>query len=422
MRTASSHLSLAFLAVLVGFLLILSKVPWLQVLGIVLTFGGLLAPFYRDPLVRAFHRISGKPKQLEPTSLISKEDFSGRDASIGSEESKAITKSSAPSQNTFSENKSLVVGPADALRAYLDGGDLRELHLFGADLRGLTLPGANLSKMNLSRVNFSRMNLSKADLSEADLSEADLSWTDLSGANLSWAYCKGANFSGANLSGAMLLSTDLTGVDLTGCSVYGISASDAQLESAIQTNLIITPPSEPIITVDNLKVAQFVSLLLNSKEICDVVNTVGTKVVLVLGLFTPNREVILNVLKDKLRRKGYLPVVFDLDKPSSRDLTEEISALAHMSRFIIADVVNPESFSSKLRYIVPSLSSIPIQPLVKSSINEYNAFKSFETYPWFLKVFHYKDVADLLSSIEERVIEPPEEYYRHAHDNDTVIA
>ncbi len=421
MRTTSSYLSLAFFIVLIGFLFILSKVPWLQALGMVLVFGGLLAPFYRDSLGRVFHRISRKSEHLEPTRLVSKEDLPGRDASVGSKESEPITKSLAPYQNTFSENKPLVAGPADVLRAYLDRTDLRGLHLSGADLRGLTLLGANLSKMNLSRVNFSRTNLSKADLSRADLSEADLSWTDLSGANLSWADCKGANLSGANLSGAILLSTDLTGADLTGCSVYGISASDAQLKDAIQANLIITPPDEPIITVDNLKVAQFVSLLLNSKEICDVVNTVAIKVVLVLGLFTPKREIILNALKDKLRRKGYLPVVFDLDKPSSRDLTGEISALAHMSRFIIADVVNPESFSSKLRYVVPSLPQIPIQPLVESSIEGYNVFEQFEQYPWFLKVHRYRDVADLLGSLEERVIEPPEEFYRQTHDDAVVV-
>jgi hypothetical protein len=45
--------------------------------------------------------------------------------------------------------------------------------------------------------------------------------------------------------------------------------------------LIITPPDEPVVTVDNLEVAQFVYLLLNNEKIRDVINTIGEKGVLI---------------------------------------------------------------------------------------------------------------------------------------------
>jgi len=80
--------------------------------------------------------------------------------------------------------------------------------------------------------------------------------------------------------------------NLTGCQIYGISAWDVQLERAIQLDLIITPTTVPAITVDNLEVAQFIYLLFNNKKIRDVIETVGKKVVLILGSFTPDRKAI----------------------------------------------------------------------------------------------------------------------------------
>ena len=71
--------------------------------------------------------------------------------------------------------------------------------------------------------------------------------------------------------------------DLTACHVYGVSAWGVNLEGAKQTDLVITPTDEPAITVDNLEVAQFIYLLLNNKKIRDVIDTITSKVVLILG-------------------------------------------------------------------------------------------------------------------------------------------
>jgi len=38
-------------------------------------------------------------------------------------------------------------------------------------------------------------------------------------------------------------------------------------------------------------------------------------------------------IREELRRRDYIPILFDFDKPHSRDLTETISTLAHLSRF-----------------------------------------------------------------------------------------
>jgi len=76
------------------------------------------------------------------------------------------------------------------------------------------------------------------------------------------------------------------------------------LEGAQQHNLVITLSDEPTITVDNLKVAQFIYLLLENKEIRDVIDTVAKKAVLILGRFTPERKLVLDALRETLRTYG----------------------------------------------------------------------------------------------------------------------
>ncbi len=182
-----------------------------------------------------------------------------------------------------------------------------------------------------------------------------------------------------------------------------------QLERAKQENLVITPPDEPVITVDNLKIAQFLYLLLNNREIRDVIDTVAKKAVLILGRFTTERKAVLDGLRDALRTQGYLPILFDFDKPASRDLTETISTLAHLARFVIADITDAKSIPQELQMIVPNLPSVPVQPLILTSQHEYGMFEHFTRFPWVLPVYRYSDEVILLQSLQEKVVAPAEQ-------------
>jgi hypothetical protein len=207
----------------------------------------------------------------------------------------------------------------------------------------------------------------------------------------------------------MLVETNLNGAILTQCTVYGISVWKVQLDGAKQENLVITPENEPSITVDDLEVAQFIYLLLNNQKIRQVINTVTSKAVLILGRFTPERKVILDALRDALRQQGYLPILFDFDKPVNRDITETVSTLAHLARFVIADITDAKSIPQELMAIVPTLPSVPIQPLILNSQHEYGMFEHFTRYPWVLPVYQYIDQASLLQSLKENVIDPAEQ-------------
>jgi hypothetical protein len=160
--------------------------------------------------------------------------------------------------------------------------------------------------------------------------------------------------------------------------------------------------------VDKLEVAQFIYLLLNNEKIRDVIDTVTSKVVLILGRFTPKRKAVLNKIREELRKRDYLPVLFDFQKPGSRSLTETVSTLAHMARFVVADITDASSIPQELQRIVPDLPSVPVQPLLLASKPEYGMFESFRPYPWVLKPFYYENQKALEAGLDKKVIAPAE--------------
>jgi Pentapeptide repeats (8 copies) len=293
---------------------------------------------------------------------------------------------------------------ADLSEESLIGDDLQRAKLIRTDLSLADLRGVDLSRANLSRAN-----LSEADLRGANLSRANLSRAYLRGADLSSTSLEGANLTGANLSRAILVGTNLAGAILTQCSIYGISVWNVQLEGAIQDSLVITQRSEPTITVDNLEVAQFIYLMLNNARIRQVIETITSKVVLILGRFTPERKQVLDAIRNGLRKRDYLPVLFDFEIPASRDITETVSTLAHMARFVIADITDAKSIPQELTMIVPHLPSVPVKPLILNSQYEYGMFEHFTRFPWVLPVYRYKDKESLLNSLKESILDPAED-------------
>jgi uncharacterized protein YjbI with pentapeptide repeats len=296
---------------------------------------------------------------------------------------------------------------ADLSGANLAGANLSRANMAGADLSGANLYTANLIEANLRGANLRRANLRRANLHEANLAEANLTEADLTWANLHRTNLHGANLTEANLRGATLLRTMLDGVNLASARVYGVSVWDVTGTPASQTDLIITAEGEAVITVDDLKVAQFIYLLLDNPEVRDVIDTVSRKAVLILGRFTPERKAILDGLRDALRQNNYVPILFDFDKPKSRDLTETVRTLAHLSRFVIADLTDPKSIPQELQAIVPDLA-VPVAPIL-SGDRPYGMFTDLQRkYHWVLDVHQYNDLEDLLETLIERVIQPAE--------------
>jgi hypothetical protein len=160
-----------------------------------------------------------------------------------------------------------------------------------------------------------------------------------------------------------LVGTNLAEAVVTGCRIYGVSAWNVKLnEGTKQQGLVITTIGEPEVTVDNIEVAQFVHLLLHNEKIRDVIDTVGKKGVLLLGRFNEGRMKVLERLRDELRERGYLPTVFNFDKPETKDFTETVRLLAGLSKFVIADITNPKS--SPLELQAPEIM-VPFRPIIE---------------------------------------------------------
>src|SRR5262249_33386384 len=147
---------------------------------------------------------------------------------------------------------------------------------------------------------------------------------------------------------------------------------------------------EPVITVDNIEVAQFIYLILNNKNIRTVINTLTSKSVLILGRFAlPERKVILDALRNKLREHDLLPIVFDFDRPTDKDFTETIKTLAGISYFVIADVTNPKSSPLELQATIPDYQ-IPFVPIIQEGESPFAMMVDLQKkYPWVLPTRSY---------------------------------
>jgi len=188
-----------------------------------------------------------------------------------------------------------------------------------------------------------------------------------------------------------------------------VESKNLNLNRTAQRGLVITPRDEPSkITVDNLEVAQFIYLLLKNERIRSVIDTITSKVVLILGRFTPDRKIVLDALRQGLRMRDYLPVLFDFEGPSNQSTLEAIGTLASMARFVVADLTDAKSVLQELREIVPSRPSLPVQPVLLANQAEPGMFDLFRMFPWVLQTRYYETYTQLLSNLDDWVIGPAE--------------
>jgi hypothetical protein len=252
----------------------------------------------------------------------------------------------------------------------------------------------------------------------ADLSNADLRFANLEGADLSDARCYETNFNNALLNRAqlaralpvrtLLVETDFTGANLDQCCVYGIAAWNLKLDGATQTNLLITAPGEPAIAADKVELAQFLYLILYNENLREVIDTLTSKVVLILGRFTPERKRVLDALQEALLARNYVPVFFDFEGPASRDVVETVTILARMARFIVADLTDAAMVRTERVLIVHELPSVPVKSLLESTSAEFVEFAHIKRYRSVLPIYRYTDVPALLGELQERVTAPAE--------------
>lgn len=289
--------------------------------------------------------------------------------------------------------------------ANLLGADLTAATLAGADLQGALLGEAILYFADLQGADLTEAILIRTDLGEANLDGATLISARLHGADLQSTHLCGADLTTADLTEALLVQTNLDHAILTGCQVYGLAVWDIRGTPQDQSRLIITPRGAPTITVDDLEVAQFIYLLLNREKLRNVITTITSKAVLILGRFTPERKVVLDAMADELRKHNLLPIIFDFERATTRDFTETIKTLAGLSLFVIADITNPKSAPLELQATVPDYQ-IPVVAIIQEGERPFSMFSDLPKYPWVLTpVIEYPSVEKLLHGFKPGIID-----------------
>jgi uncharacterized protein YjbI with pentapeptide repeats len=290
----------------------------------------------------------------------------------------------------------------------LSSADLREADLQGANLTVAKLSNAILQGANLSKANLKGAKLDEADLRRANLSEADLTEACLQAANLDDANLEKADLTYVHIERASLIGAYVDHAKISGGLVYGVNIWDLKGKFDEEKDLIVHWTGQAsMITVDNIKIAQFIYLIMKNEEIRNVINVLTSKAVLILGRFAiPERKEILDALKVKLREYDLLPIVFDFDRPTDKDFTETIKTLAGISYFVIADVTNPKSSPLELQATVPDYQ-IPFVPIIQEGERPFAMMVDLQKkYPWVLPTKSYDSIETLMAALKPGIIDP----------------
>lgn len=330
------------------------------------------------------------------------------------------------------------------LRTKLQGATLERTQLEHAQLKEADLTGARLDRANLEHANarstvldevvaeepnfevstlrgarFRRARIARARFHRAYLRDTNLSDAVFAGcwfrfASLDGAYCKNTDFSGSDLRYASMVKTRLNGANLTDVYVFGISAWGVETDAGTRQDLIvgIDQEEEAPLRAHDLHTAQLLGLMLDGAGVRAVLDSVTSKLVLILGSFSPAEKAVLDALRLSLQSHGYVAVEFDFDRPSERDYAETALTLAGLSRFVVADFTNAKEVRAEVAQARRQYMRVPILPIAREGaslpITMANSFTPEE----LQLLVRYRDIDDLLQKIQTSIIGPAEERVR----------
>lgn len=314
---------------------------------------------------------------------------------------------------------------ADFTGANLSGANLEGASAREADFSRLVAPGANFEVTTLRGARFRGAALAgcrfhRAYLREADLREADLSQAWLRFATLDGARCDGAVFAHADMCHATLVKVNLSGADLREVNVFGISAWDITVDAGTRQELIVgrsqDAGSVPLRAHD-LRTAQLLALMLDGDGVRKVFDAVNSKLVLILGSFAPDDKAVLDALRQALTARGYVPVLFDFDRPAQRDYAETVITLAGMSRFVVADFSNAREVRAEVLAVRGQYRRVPIVLMANKRstlpVTMLNVFSAEE----LQGLLRYADAADLDARVDAAIVAPAEAGARRAAES-----
>lgn len=340
-----------------------------------------------------------------------------------------------------------IVGPIS-----FEGADLRESRFLGASLTGADFSRANMSgsifadggnsglaPAFLLRTNFTGADITACNFAGAIIADSQFQGciadiytcfdgADLQGANFNNAKLFGASMKSANLQLAQLNETDLRSVKLSGSDVYGATVISPLIDKDTEQEELRVTPVEPSLSVNRSKRQNVVAPpgpvpsfhtnslehanllhLMRNTDLAGLFGAITQKGVLLLGRFEKEHGEVLDALRENLRKRGYLPMKFDFDKPGDRTLKETILTLAGLSHFVVADITEASSVPLELATIAREFH-IPIVPIKRAGRRTFSMFDSFarDYREQVLEPLEYVDIDQLLGALDAAIIQPAE--------------
>jgi hypothetical protein len=103
------------------------------------------------------------------------------------------------------------------------------------------------------------------------------------------------------------------------------------------------------------------------------------------------------------------PIVFNFDKPETKDFTETVRLLAGLSKFVIAYITNPKSTPLELQATVPEIM-VPFRPIIEEGEKPFAMLQDLwiKHREWVFQPLYYSSVDALIASLDEKIIKPAE--------------
>ena len=296
--------------------------------------------------------------------------------------------------------------------------DFSGLDLTNVSIHNAFAEGLNLQNSKIINCHFEEGNFAGANFSNAEFVNTKFNKTILADANFD-----GASFVNCNLNRINITNANFCLKEIRETVVYGVSAWDLKTcDRMKQSRLIIEKTYElysdiiasgkiPMMA-DNIELAQFIYYLANHKKMRDVLNILNAKGVLLLGQFKDGGLERLYKLHDWLQEKGYMPMIFDFERPVNMGYTETVITMAGLSKIIIADL-SGGSVPQELHAILTDFQK-PI--IAYSKTDPYSMFNDLKRKNPYTFNFKYTDDTDFFKQMDVNLKKADKGYVQIIHD------
>jgi uncharacterized protein YjbI with pentapeptide repeats len=213
----------------------------------------------------------------------------------------------------------------------------------------------------------------------------------------------GARLSQCELSRALVMNCNLAQAILTESRVDDAVFAGSKHEGIVTANLALTPSDEAAILVDDLEMVNLMEALLREPRWRELITRSSLRIALVIGRFPQWRRPHLDALREELRRSEYAPLAIDLEKPVGPKLRSVIANLAHLAKFVIADLAGSRAFAKELQPFSFSLRELPLQ-IVMPDGEEPPELPGL----WAIEPHRYRDTEHLVEIFEKEILQPLE--------------